>query len=151
MTDLFIEVRAADIDPTAELAAMKSSKTGAINAFFGIVRNEDDDLVALHLQHYEGMTQKQITKIAEQAMNRWSLTGLRVIHRIGRLEPSDMIVMVAASSAHRSEAIEACHFVMDYLKTDAPFWKAEEKKDGVSWVDARESDDSAKDKWQKSS
>ena len=147
MTDLFIEVREGDIDPSFEIAQLRSHKIGAISSFFGTVRDIQGDLKALHLEHYEGMTETQIAAIANKAMAQWELHGVRIIHRIGRLEPQDMIVMVAASSAHREASLQAVHYIMDYLKTDAPFWKAEETENGLSWVEARAADDEAKDKW----
>lgn len=149
MCEIFISVREDDIDPTYEINQLSHSTVGAIASFFGTVRDSNSDITSLHLEHYEGMTQKQITAIAQTAADRWSLHGIRIIHRIGRLEPTDMIVMVAASSAHRAESLEAVHFIMDYLKTDAPFWKAEEIGKSLKWVDARETDKTAKDKWQK--
>jgi molybdopterin synthase catalytic subunit len=147
MTKLYIDIREDDIDPSFEIAALTASSVGAISLFLGTVRDSDGDLISLTLEHYEGMTERQIENIANQAINKWSLDGLRIIHRVGRLLPQDKIVMVAASSAHREASLEATHYVMDYLKTDAPFWKAEETKQGTSWVQARRSDDNAKDKW----
>ena len=147
MTDLFIEVREGDIDPSFEITQLRSHKIGAISSFFGTVRDIKGDLKALHLEHYEGMTEAQIAAIATKAMAQWDLDGVRIIHRIGRLEPQDIIVMVAASSAHREASLQAVHYIMDYLKTDAPFWKAEETEKGLSWVEARAADDEAKDKW----
>lgn len=144
---IFVDVRAADIDVAAEVEALKAKGVGAISLFFGTVRDSYGDLKALHLEHYEGMTQKQIAVIAQKAQETWDLSGIRIIHRIGRLEPQDMIVMVAASSAHRTASLEAVHYMMDYLKTDAPFWKAEETDKGLSWVEARAADDVAKKKW----
>ena len=149
MTTLFLSITEADIDPSYEVAQLKANTVGAISCFFGTVRDANNELTALYLEHYEGMTEKQITAIADKAFEKFSLDGLRIIHRIGRLEPQDMIVMVAASSAHRQASLEAVHFIMDYLKTDAPFWKAEETAEGRSWVSARESDERAKDKWQR--
>ena len=147
MTSLFINVTQDDIDPAYEIAQLKASSIGAISLFLGTVRDTHGELIALHLEHYEGMTEKQIAAIADKAIAKWSLNGLRIIHRIGRLVPQDMIVMVAASSAHRQASLEAVHYVMDYLKTDAPFWKAEETANGLSWVEARAADDKAKEKW----
>ena len=149
MTRLFVSITQDDIDPSYEVAQLKAHSVGAISCFFGTVRDTNKSLKALHLEHYEGMTEKQITAIADSAFAKFSLEGLRIIHRIGRLEPQDMIVMVAASSAHREASLEAVHFIMDYLKTDAPFWKAEETAEGRSWVSARDSDERAKDKWQR--
>lgn len=148
MTKPFIKITEFPIEPADELEILKDRASGAISMFLGSVRDENDSLLALHLEHYEGMTQAQITKIADKAVQKWSLNGLRVIHRVGRLLPEDIIVLVAASSAHRTDSIEAVHYVMDYLKTDAPFWKSEETADGSSWVDARDSDYVAKKKWQ---
>lgn len=144
---IFVDVREADIDVSAEVEALKADAVGAISLFFGTVRDSHGGLTALHLEHYEGMTQKQITAIAQQAQEKWDLSGIRIIHRVGRLRPQDMIVMVAASSAHRTASLEAVHYMMDYLKTDAPFWKAEETNNGLSWVEARAADDVAKKKW----
>ena len=147
MTSLFINVTTDDIDPAYEIAQLKEDAIGAISLFFGTVRDMHGELIALHLEHYEGMTEKQIAVIAEKAIAKFQLNGLRIIHRIGRLVPQDMIVMVAASSAHREASLKAVHYVMDYLKTDAPFWKAEETKKGLSWVEARAADDMAHEKW----
>ena len=147
MTKLFINVTPEDIDPSYEIAQLKTASIGAISMFFGTVRDTHGTLKALHLEHYEGMTEKQITVIAEKAIAKFHLNGLRIIHRIGRLVPQDMIVMVAASSAHREASLQAVHYVMDFLKTDAPFWKAEETEEGLSWVEARAADDLAQEKW----
>ena len=147
MTSVFVNITEGDIDPSYEIAQLKSESVGAISLFLGTVRDTHGDLKALHLEHYEGMTQKQIAAIADKAIAKWALDGLRIIHRIGRLAPQDTIVMVAASSAHREASLEAVHYVMDYLKTDAPFWKAEETSQGLSWVEARAADDAAKKKW----
>ena len=147
MTNLFINVTTDDIDPAYEIAQLKENAIGAISLFFGTVRDTHGELIALHLEHYEGMTEKQIAVIAEKAIAKFELNGLRIIHRIGRLVPQDMIVMVAASSAHREASLKAVHYVMDYLKTNAPFWKAEETEKGLSWVEARAADDMAHEKW----
>ena len=143
-----ISVQEDDFDLNSELAALKDDNIGAIASFVGTVRNSDGDLKSLTLEHYPEMTERQIARIAEQACRKWPLGSVRIIHRIGRLLPQDNIVLVAASSAHREAALEAVHFMMDYLKTDAPFWKAEETEDGTNWVSARLKDDDAKDKWQ---
>lgn len=150
MATVTVTITEDDIDPSFEVAQLKDQAVGAISLFFGTVRDTQGNLAALHLEHYEGMTQKQISAIADKASRKWSLNGIRIIHRVGRLLPQDMIVMVAASSAHRADSLEAVHYIMDYLKTDAPFWKAEETSQGLSWVDARITDETAKQKWQKS-
>ena len=147
MQKLTIDVTEQQIDVANEIAQLKEDAVGAVALFLGTVRDSHGDLNALHIEHYEGMTQKQIARIAQAAFEKWDIHGLRIIHRIGRLEIQDSIVLVAAASAHRADALEAVHYVMDYLKTDAPFWKAEEKDDQLSWVDARQSDDLAKAKW----
>ena len=150
MTIVHVDVTETVIDPAFEMAQLQNRHMGAISVFIGTVRDDyDDKLVALHLEHYETMTQNKLHAIAKEASERWSLSQLRVVHRVGRLTPEEMIVLVAASSAHRADSLEAVHFVMDYLKTDAPFWKAEETKDGLSWVSARDADDIAKEKWNK--
>ena len=148
MDGIYVNVTDTPVDPAFEIAQMQDRHMGAISLFIGTVRDDhDENLIALHLEHYETMTQNKLFSIAQEAQKRWSLGQIRIIHRFGRLTPEDMIVLVAASSAHRSESLEAVHFIMDYLKTDAPFWKAEETSDGLKWVSARKSDDIAKDKW----
>lgn len=146
----FIRVSEEDFSVEAELAALADRRAGAQVCFVGRVRDSspDADLQALTLEHYPGMTEAEIGRIAEAAAARWPLTGLRVIHRVGRLLPEEQIVLVAVASAHRKAAFEAAHFIMDYLKTEAPFWKAEETSDGISWVEARDADDEARDRWQ---
>ena len=146
----FIRVSEEDFSVEAELAALADRRAGAQVCFVGRVRDSspDADLQALTLEHYPGMTEAEIGRIAEAAAARWPLTGLRVIHRVGRLLPEEQIVLVAVASAHRKAAFEAAHFIMDYLKTEAPFWKAEETSDGISWVEARNADDEARDRWQ---
>ena len=118
-------------------------------SFVGLVRDANDGsgVRAMTLEHYPGMTERALEGIVEQAKARWSLLAVRVIHRHGRLEPADRIVFVGVASAHRGEAFAACEFIMDYLKTQAPFWKCEETPEGARWVDARESDDSAAARW----
>ena len=117
-------------------------------SFIGLVRG-DDGLTALSIEHYPAMTQKQIVHIADDAASRWPLTGLTIIHRIGRLEPGAQIVLVAAAATHRGEAFAACEFLMDYLKTNAPFWKQEEFGTATRWVEARSTDDDAAARWKK--
>ena len=150
-----VRVQAEDFDVGAELAAMRIDKpaVGAIASFIGIVRDLNtvaDDartVGSLTLEHYPGMTERSLEAICADASARWSLVDLLVVHRYGTLLPTDQIVLVAASSAHRGEALDACSFVMDYLKTEAPFWKKEATPDGERWVEARESDDDALRKW----
>jgi molybdopterin synthase catalytic subunit len=122
---------------------------GAVVAFIGMVRdlNLAEDVVALELEHYPGMTEKSLLRIAEQAAQRWSLQAARIVHRVGKMYPGDQIVMVLTASAHRGDAYEANQFMMDYLKTEAPFWKKEWTPDGPRWIEARDSDDHAAAKW----
>jgi molybdopterin synthase catalytic subunit len=145
----FISVSEADFSVEAELAALADRRAGAQVCFVGRVRDSspDADLHALTLEHYPGMTEAEIDRILEAAAARWPLTGIRVIHRVGRLMPEEQIVLVAVASAHRKAAFEAAHFIMDYLKTEAPFWKAEERADGQQWVEARQTDEAARASW----
>ncbi len=147
-----VSVQTADFDVSHELAAMRAGRAdiGAVACFVGLVRdlNQGDQVSAMTLEHYAGMTEKALQQIVEQAEQRWQIQAVRIIHRVGELKPSDQIVLVAAASAHRQEAFAACAFMMDYLKTDAPFWKKEQTPTGARWVDARETDTQAKAKWQ---
>ena len=138
-----------DFDVTKELDALKSAGVGALVSFVGIVRDnaESPDLTAMTLEHYPGMTEQEINKITDIAAKKWSLFGITVIHRVGRLHPLDNIVLVAVSSAHRQAAFDGANFIMDYLKTQAPFWKCEETSKGARWVDARDTDEDALAKW----
>ncbi|MCM8565879.1 molybdopterin synthase catalytic subunit MoaE [Thauera linaloolentis] len=133
------------------MGALSASRrdVGAVASFVGLVRdaNDGNGVSAMTLEHYPGMTEKALDEIVEQARQRWSLLRVRVIHRFGRLEPADRIVFVGVASAHRGDAFAACEFIMDYLKTRAPFWKCEETPVGARWVDARISDDSAAARW----
>ncbi|MES9843620.1 MAG: molybdopterin synthase catalytic subunit MoaE [Candidatus Sedimenticola sp. PURPLELP] len=124
---------------------------GAVVSFVGLMRdmNEGDQVATMTLEHYPGMTEKELEAIVEEADERWELMGIRVIHRVGDLNPMDPIVIVAVASAHRGEAFQACEFVIDYLKTRAPFWKKEKTPDGERWVDARHSDDDAEARWKR--
>ena len=146
-----VSVQESDFDAGAEIAALSHGRTevGAVATFVGLVRrgNEDSGVQAMTLEHYPGMTEKALEDIVADARDRWHLEGVRVIHRVGRLEPGDRIVFVGVAGAHRGEAFAACEFIMDYLKTRAPFWKREETPQGVRWVEARESDDSAAVRW----
>ncbi|MFY9326960.1 MAG: molybdopterin synthase catalytic subunit MoaE [Georgfuchsia sp.] len=144
-----ISVQSEDFDISHEIDALTADTgvAGAVASFVGLVRNKDKSLAAMTLEHYPGMTEKAIGEIVVTAGQRWALYGVRVIHRIGRLLPGDRIVLVVVSSKHRSEAFAACEFIMDYLKTQAPFWKKEETPGGGRWVEARASDDEAASRW----
>ncbi len=146
-----VSVQEADFDVGAEIGALSADQceVGAVASFVGLVRNVNDGsgVHAMTLEHYPGMTERALSDIVAQAKARWSLLGVRVIHRYGRLEPTDRIVFVGVASRHRGDAFAACEFIMDYLKTRAPFWKREETPDGARWVDAREADDSAAARW----
>jgi molybdopterin synthase catalytic subunit len=144
-----VSVREADFDMGAEITALSAGDdgAGAVASFVGLVRG-GGEVSAMTLEHYPGMTEQALAAIIEQARGRWSLRAVRVIHRVGRLLPGDRIVFVGVSSAHRGDAFAACEFIMDYLKTRAPFWKKEATPDGGRWVDARESDELAASRWQ---
>jgi molybdopterin synthase catalytic subunit len=148
-----VRVQSEDFDLGAEIAAFRAgnAKVGAVAAFVGLVRdiNEGDNVSEMTLEHYPGMTEKSLEAIIGEARSRWDLIDALVIHRIGPMRPTDQIVLVAVSSAHRGEAFAACEFIMDYLKTRAPFWKKEQTPEGAKWVDARESDDTAAERWNK--
>lgn len=146
-----VRVQEADFDISAEIAALRhgNPKIGAIASFIGVVRdlNDGDDVAEMTLEHYPGMTEKSVEAIIAQACGRWDVMDALVIHRIGTLKPLDQIVLVVVSSAHRGDAFAACEFIMDYLKTQAPFWKKEQTGKGARWVDARAADDAAADRW----
>ncbi|HET7772542.1 MAG TPA: molybdopterin synthase catalytic subunit MoaE [Burkholderiaceae bacterium] len=146
-----VRVQTEDFDLGAELAALRAGRTdiGGIASFIGTVRdlNEGDAVSTLTLEHYPGMTEKALQAIVDEAHRRFDLLAARVIHRVGRLGPGDQIVLVITASAHRGEAFAACEFLMDYLKTRAPFWKKEVTPEGERWVEARESDDEAAARW----
>jgi molybdopterin synthase catalytic subunit len=151
-----IRVQEDDFDAGTLLDELRAGRSdiGASVMFTGYVRdlNLDDGIRALRLEHYPGMTEKALEEIVDRAMHRWNLSGAAVIHRIGELLPTDRIVLVAVTSAHRGDAFEACEFIMDYLKTRAPFWKKEQLADGSSrWVEARSSDDKAAERWKERS
>lgn len=150
-----VSVQAEDFDVGAEISALSAGRheVGAVATFVGLVRDVSggSSVGAMTLEHYPGMTEKSLEEIVEQACSRWSLYGVRVIHRFGRLEPGDRIVFVGVAGAHRGETFAACEFIMDYLKTRAPFWKLEETPTGARWVDARDSDDSAAARWEQGS
>jgi len=146
-----VRVQTDDFDLGAELARLRAGQPGlgAVVSFVGTVRDMNDGNVVseMELEHYPGMTEKALAEIVDQANARWPLLGALVIHRVGPLLPLEQIVLVACGAAHRGEAFAACEFIIDYLKTDAPFWKKEQTPEGARWVDARDSDDSAKAKW----
>ena len=138
-----------DFDIAAEHNKLKSASVGAIVTFTGTVRDlgGGETIAAMTLEHYPGMTESEINKIIDSARKRWPLDGVTVIHRVGRLLPQENIVFVGCASAHRQAAFEAAHYIMDYLKTKAPFWKKEDRDSGTSWVDARETDYAALQRW----
>lgn len=146
-----VRVQEADFDVGAELAALTARRVdvGAVASFVGMVRDANDGsrVRGMTLEHYPGMTEKALEDICAQAGARWHLQDVVVIHRVGRLAPGDRIVLVGVASAHRGEAFEACEFIMDYLKTRAPFWKREDTPEGTRWVEARASDDAAAQRW----
>lgn len=148
-----IRIQEKDFDLGAEIAALRKGdpRVGAVVSFLGTVRdmNEGSEVRELTLEHYSGMTEKALEEILSQAKSRWDLYQALVIHRIGPLLPEDQIVLVAVTSAHRGEAFAACEFIMDYLKTAAPFWKKENTPGGARWVDARVTDDAAMARWEK--
>lgn len=146
-----VSIQAQDFDVSQEIAALRANdvRVGAVCSFVGVVRdrNEGDSVASLELEHYPGMTEKSIEAMVDAAFQRFDLYGVRVIHRVGLLAPLDQIVLVAVTSAHRGESYQACEFLMDYLKTQAPFWKKEVTPAGARWVDARVSDDAALARW----
>jgi molybdopterin synthase catalytic subunit len=146
-----VRVQTNDFDISIEIAALRKGnpKIGAIASFIGLVRdmNDGDAVSTMTLEHYPGMTEKALEDIVAQAQSRWDIYDALVVHRVGKLLPLDQIVLVAVSSAHRGDAFAACEFLMDYLKTQAPFWKKEDTPKGARWVDAREADDAAAARW----
>lgn len=146
-----VTVQAEDFDLGAEVAALRvqDAGIGAVASFIGTVRDRNDGLgvSAMELEHYPGMTESAIETMIDEAQARFDIRGARVIHRVGLLQPLDQIMMVAVTSAHRGQAFLACEFLMDYLKTQAPFWKKEQTPEGARWVDARSSDDAAVARW----
>ena len=148
---LSVSIQTEDFDVSYELAQLRANdaRIGAVCSFVGTVRerNEGSDVSSMELEHYPGMTEKSITAMMEEASKRFDIHGARVIHRIGLLQPQDQIVLVAVTSAHRGMSFQACEFLMDYLKTQAPFWKKEVTPEGARWVDARVSDDKALARW----
>ena len=146
-----VRVQTEDFDIGAEIAEMRRGNPaiGAIASFVGVVRdvNEGDIVADMTLEHYPGMTEKAIEDIIAQARGRWNVIDSLVVHRVGRLMPTEQIVLVIVASSHRGDAFAACEFIMDYLKTRAPFWKKESTQEGGRWVEARTSDDVAAERW----
>jgi molybdopterin synthase catalytic subunit len=148
-----VRIQTEDFDLGAEIAVLRAARRdiGAVASFVGVVRDVNDDsrVGRMTLEHYPGMTERCIERILEEARSRWDIIDALVIHRVGELQPSDQIVMVAVAGSHRGAAFSACEFIMDYLKTRAPFWKKEQTDAGERWVEARASDDHAADRWRK--
>ena len=146
-----VTIQTTDFDLSAEVAALRAGDpaVGAVASFIGTVRDRNDGLgvSAMELEHYPGMTERAIEAMIDAAMQRFEIRAARVIHRVGLLQPLDQIMMVAITSAHRGQAFQACEFLMDYLKTQAPFWKKEQTPDGARWVEAKSSDDKAAERW----
>jgi len=146
-----VRIQTEDFDVSAEVARLRADQkgVGAVCTFVGTVRDTSDGQIVstMELEHYPGMTEKAIEAMIDQAFERFDILGARVIHRVGLLQPLDQIVLVVVTSAHRGESFQACEFLMDYLKTQAPFWKKEQTPEGARWVDARVSDDAALAKW----
>lgn len=149
-----VYVQQQDFDVSAEITRLRHlyPQAGAVVSFVGQVRdlNDGNTVASLTLEHYPGMTEKSMAAIVEQARQRWQVLDATVIHRTGTLLPLDQIVLVAVASVHRGDAFAACEFIMDYLKTEAPFWKKEATPDGTQWLDARQSDQAARERWQQS-
>jgi len=146
-----VRVQTDDFDVGAEIKSLRADNpaVGAVASFVGCVRdmNEGDSVGLMYLEHYPGMTERELEKIAAEACTRWDILDTLIIHRVGELRPLDQIVFVAVTSAHRGESFAACEFIMDYLKTRAPFWKREATPQGERWVDARATDDTAAERW----
>ena len=148
-----VSIQSADFDLGDEVAALRAddARVGAVCTFVGLVRDRNagdaNSIQSMELEHYPGMTERAIEAMIDEALRRFDILGARVIHRVGLLQPLDQIVLVAVSSAHRGESFQACEFLMDYLKTQAPFWKKEQTPQGAHWVDARVSDDAALARW----
>ena len=153
MTHVRVSIQTQDFDLSEEVARLRAldKRVGAVCSFVGTVRDRNDgadpSVQSLELEHYPGMTEKSIEAMIDEAHQRFDIFGARVVHRVGLLQPLDQIVLVAVTSAHRGESFKACEFLMDYLKTQAPFWKKETTPDGAHWVDARVSDDAALLRW----
>jgi molybdopterin synthase catalytic subunit len=146
-----VRIQTGDFDIAREIAALREgdARVGAVAAFVGLVRDINDAAAVstLTLEHYPGMTEKALARIVDEAKSRWNVYDALVIHRVGELKPTDQIVLVVVTGAHRGEAFAACEFIMDYLKTRAPFWKKEQTPTGERWVEAHTSDDAAAARW----
>ncbi len=146
-----VRVQTQDFDTGVEIAALRrdNPKIGAVASFIGVCRdaNEGDAVTKMTLEHYPGMTEKALEGIVAEAKRRWNVMDVLVVHRVGELKPTDQLVLVVVTGAHRGEAFAACEFIMDYLKTRAPFWKKEDTARGTRWVEARTSDDEAAERW----
>jgi len=147
-----VRIQTADFDAGAEIAALRRNnpKIGAVASFIGVCRDVNDGgaVTKMTLEHYPGMTEKALEKIVAEAQRRWKVMDVLVVHRVGEFKPTDQIVLVVVAGSHRGEAFAACEFIMDYLKTRAPFWKKEETPQGARWVEARTSDDEAAQRWE---
>jgi len=147
-----VRIQTKDLDAGAEVAALRrdNPKVGAVASFIGVCRDANDGgaVTKMTLEHYPGMTEKALDKIVSEAKSRWDVMDVLVVHRVGELKPTDQIVLVVVTGAHRGETFAACEFIMDYLKTRAPFWKKEETPQGARWVEARVSDDEAAQRWE---
>ncbi|RYE01363.1 MAG: molybdenum cofactor biosynthesis protein MoaE [Sphingomonadales bacterium] len=141
-----VSVDTAPIALSQELAALEERGAGAVATFTGVVRGEGG-VTALELEHYPGMTEAALCELAEAATERWTLLGVTLVHRVGKMTPGERIVFVGAAASHRREALDACAYLIDRLKTDAPFWKRERRGEDAAWVEARESDAAAADRW----
>ena len=146
-----VAIQREDFNLADEIEQLRQGdqRVGAVCSFVGTVRSQNDgaSVTSMELEHYPGMTEKSIEALIDQAMARFDIYGVRVVHRIGLLQPLDQVVLVAVTSAHRGESFKACEFLMDYLKTQAPFWKKEQTSNGARWVDARVTDDAALARW----
>ena len=150
---VYIKIQNEDFDVSKETQKLQERESGAIVNFIGLVRehteHNDEQIISMTLEHYPGMTESEIDKIVQKSIKKWELTGITVIHRVGKLFVSDQIVFVGVASKHRQNAFDACNFIMDWLKTKAPFWKIEESKSEKRWVEYRQSDEDAIYKWKK--
>lgn len=150
---VYIKIQNEDFDVSKETQKLHERESGAIVNFIGLVRehaeHNDEQIISMTLEHYPGMTESEIDKIVQKSIKKWELTGITVIHRVGKLFVSDQIVFVGVASKHRQNAFDACNFIMDWLKTKAPFWKIEESKSERKWVESRQSDEDAIYKWKK--
>ena len=150
---VYIKIQNEDFDVSKETQKIHDNESGAIVIFIGFVREHtdynDEQIISMTLEHYPGMTESEIDKIVQKSIKKWELTGITVIHRVGKLFVSDQIVFVGVASKHRQNAFDACNFIMDWLKTKAPFWKIEESKSERKWVEYRQSDEDAIYKWKK--